>query len=143
MHDKMPHNNLVPGVPTTGKVIGLVPGIGGDGGEDDNGPANSANIDVADWVGLAFNPEAAFIDGIDNASSPADVSANLFPDGFFTIDLAELPGVDETNEIRDTTDDLDPGGIVPNRLLLLIALFALALVAVNAFASGAAEGITS
>lgn len=134
----MPHSNLVP---TTGKVLGLVPGIGGDEEQEQDGPANTANIDVADWVGLAFNPEAAFIDGIDNASSPADVSANLFPDGFFDTDLPELPGVDDTNEITDTTDDL--GDIVPNRALLLIALFALALVAVNAFASGAAEGITS
>lgn len=118
-----------------------MPGIGGDEEQEQDGPANTANIDVADWVGLAFNPEAAFIDGIDNASSPADVSANLFPDGFFDTDLPELPGVDDTNEITDTTDDL--GDIVPNRALLLIALFALALVAVNAFASGAAEGITS
>jgi hypothetical protein len=134
----MPHNNLVP---TAGKVIGLVPGIGTDGGQEDNGPVNSADIDVADWVGLSFNPEAAFIDGIDRASSPADVSANLFPDDFFSTDLSELPGVDDTNEVRDTTDDLS--GLVPDRALLLIALFALALVAVNAFASGAAEGITS
>lgn len=134
----MPHSNLVP---TTGKVLGLVPGIGGDEEQEQDGPANTANIDVANWVGLAFNPEAAFIDGIDSASSPADVSANLFPDGFFDTDLPELPGVDDTNEITDTTDDL--GDIVPNRALLLIALFALALVAVNAFASGAAEGITS